>query len=84
MAEQNDNYLILQLDNVGGLPVHFRIIIDYSDGTSHDEEFEVDIWKGNLENTTVRIPIAGQIEKVLIDDRFSYDTDSSNNEIVLK
>ena len=83
-AEQNDEYLTVTLKNVGGLPIQFKLIINYTDGSALEEDFSVKAWKDNLENISVRIPIAGIIENVSIDNRFAYDVDPSNNDFQIK
>ncbi|MCG8306030.1 MAG: M1 family metallopeptidase [Cytophagales bacterium] len=83
-ATQNMRYLSVHLENTGGLPVPFRLTVSYMDGTEFDEDFGVEIWREDLKNTDVRIPISGNVEEVKIDNRYSYDAVEGNNAFLLK
>lgn len=82
-AEQNDQYLKVEISNVGRLPVPFNLILKDEDDHEIDESFGVNIWKHNLERTVNRIPVIGFIKKVTIDDSYSYDASLKNNEFII-
>lgn len=83
-AEQHDGYISIKMENVGGLPVQFRLTITKNDGSELDEEFNAETWRDNLEYTTVKIPVSGKVAKIVLDRRFAYDVDPSNNEFILE
>ena len=82
-AEQSDQYLKVEISNVGGLPVPFNLILNDDYGNEIDESFGVDIWENNLRKTVVRIPVTAIIKNVTIDDTYSYDANLKNNEFII-
>ncbi|MCK5367168.1 MAG: hypothetical protein KAQ62_01405, partial [Cyclobacteriaceae bacterium] len=82
-ADQNDQYLKVEISNVGGLPVPFNLILNGEDGNEIDETFGVVIWENDLEKIVIRIPVTGKIKKVMFDDTYSYDANLENNEFII-
>ena len=83
-AEQNERYLSADLENIGGLPVNFKLNVLYKDGSEDEEEFNASIWKQNLDKISVRIPVSRDVEMISLDKNYSYDADGRNNSILLK
>ncbi len=83
-AHQNESYLKIKVINAGGLPVPFKLTIDYADGRNADEEYNVDIWAKDTGSADIRIPVSGTVDKVTLDGTFSYDVRPKNNEYYLK
>lgn len=83
-ASQNNEYLIIKIQNVGGWPIPFLIDIEYIDGTKSYETFKIDIWKSNPELTTIQMPANKKVESVSIDGRYSYESNPENNNFILK
>ncbi len=81
-AHQQDQYITIEIQNVGGLPAPFQLTITYEDGTDFDEEYNINLWKDNLEFVTVRIPVSKKVEKVYLNESFFYDSNPANNEQV--
>jgi hypothetical protein len=82
-ALQNEDYLLIEIQNVGGSPVPFLLTITLTSGDSFDEEYNVNSWESNLETQTIRIPINGKVEKIQLNNDFFYDSDPTNNELVI-
>ncbi len=83
-VDQNDRFITVHIQNVGGLPVPFQLNIEYTDGSNFDEDFNVKLWKDNGENLTLRIPVDRKVEKVHLNGNFFYDTNPANNELVIE
>jgi hypothetical protein len=82
-ASQHGEYLSIKIQNVGGLPVPFLLTITPTSGESHDEEYNVKRWKKNPEFLLLRVPIDGKVEKVELSREFFYDSDPTNNELLI-
>jgi hypothetical protein len=82
-ASQNGEYLTVSIQNVGRLPVPFLLTITPTSGESYDEEYNVKIWKNNPEFLVLRVPIDGKIEKIQLSKDFFYDSDPTNNELLM-
>lgn len=82
-AAQNENYLLVEIENVGGSPVPFLLTITSTSGDSFSEEYNVKSWRSNLEVQSIRIPVNGKVEKIQLSSDFFYDSDPTNNELVI-
>jgi hypothetical protein len=79
-ASQNGQFIAAIIKNQGGLPVPFQLTITYENGNETDEEFNVEVWRDNLEYQTVRIPVTDRVEKIQLNESFFYDTNPANDE----
>jgi hypothetical protein len=59
------------------------LTITPTSGESHDEEYNVKRWKKNPEFLLLRVPIDGKVEKVELSREFFYDSDPTNNELLI-
>jgi hypothetical protein len=82
-AQQIGEYIVVSIQNIGGLPAPFQLTILYADGDDFEEEFNIRLWKDNQESLTLRIPAKSNVEKVHLNENFYYDVNPANNEMVI-
>jgi len=83
-AIQYTSYIAVSIQNVGKLPVPLQLTITYEDGTQVDETFSIDVWEENLEEVTLRVPSSKKVEKVTLNQTYHYDSNPTNNEVVVR
>jgi hypothetical protein len=80
MMRWSQPYVVIELENVGGLVSPVPVTINYSNGNSEELRLPVDIWRKNPGKFRKLIPVKGDISSVEIDKNWETgDVDRSNN-----
>ena len=77
--ETNKNITTLKLENKGGMPVPFNIILTFKDGTAKTIHQTPDVWKNNVTEVSVTLKSDKDISIIKIDGGIFMDADMSNN-----
>lgn len=77
--ETNKNITTLKLENIGGMPVPFNIILTFKDGTAKTIHQTPDVWKNNVTEVSVTLKSDKDISIIKIDGGIFMDADMSNN-----
>jgi hypothetical protein len=78
-ATKNKNGYAVALQNIGGYPAPFDLVITYEDGTAESQHQTPALWKADLKNATVNIVTKKKIKSVQINGGIFMDADESNN-----
>jgi hypothetical protein len=78
-VETNKNTTTLKLENIGGMPVPFNIILTFKDGTVKTIHQTPDVWKNNVPEVSVTLKSDKDISIIKIDGGIFMDADISNN-----
>jgi hypothetical protein len=77
-VETNKNGTILKLENVGGMPSPFDVMMTLKDGTTKTVHETPEVWKNNKE-ISLTLKDIKDIESLKIDGGIFMDADPSNN-----
>lgn len=69
----------VSLDNIGGMPAPFDILLTYDDGTKETVHQTSAVWEKDLQKTTVNIASKKKVVSVELDGGIFMDADGSNN-----
>lgn len=78
-VEKAGNEYSVTLQNIGGMPAPVNLDISYKDGSSDVRHQTPDIWKENLDQTTVTVKTDKDIQSIELDGGIWMDADTSNN-----
>jgi hypothetical protein len=77
-VETNSNGTTLKLENIGGMPAPFDVIMTLKDGTTKTVHKTPEVWK-NTKETSLTLKGINAIESLKIDGGIFMDADTSNN-----
>jgi aminopeptidase N len=69
----------LSLENIGGMPAPFDVLVNYSDGTKEALHQNSSIWQPNLKQTIVNIKTNKKVSSISLDGGIFMDADETNN-----
>lgn len=75
----NKNEIMLKLENIGGMPTPFNIIVVFKDGTTKTVHKTPDVWKINPKEIMITLKGEKDINSIKIDGGIFMDADMSNN-----
>jgi hypothetical protein len=75
----NKNETILKLENIGGMPAPFNIIVTFKDGTTKEFHQTPNVWEINPKEISITLKSEKDINKIKIDGGIFMDADMSNN-----
>jgi hypothetical protein len=78
-VETNKSISILKLENIGGMPAPFDVIVTFIDGTTETVHQTPEIWENNTKLVTITIKEKKDISSINIDGGIFVDADMSNN-----
>ncbi|QEC67738.1 M1 family metallopeptidase [Panacibacter ginsenosidivorans] len=78
-VNKNKNSYAVAIQNIGGYPAPFDLVITYDDGSSEKQHQTPMLWKADLKNASVNITTKKKIKSVQIDGGIFMDADESNN-----
>ena len=67
------------IENVGGMPAPFDVVVSYVDGTSDTVRQTAAVWKSDLRRATVRIPTRKRVRAVTLEHGIWLDADPKND-----
>ena len=67
------------IENVGGMPAPFDVVIRYADGTIATLRQTAAVWKADRKRTTIRIPARKHVSSVELEHGIWMDADPSND-----
>ncbi len=75
----NKNETTLKLENIGGMPAPFNIMVTFKDGTTKEFHQTSEIWKNKATEVTITLKSDKGISQIKIDGGIFMDADMSNN-----
>jgi hypothetical protein len=69
----------LVVDNIGGMPAPFDVVLHYSDGTTETLHETPSVWRANLKQATVTFAPKKAVASLAIDGGIWMDADTTNN-----
>jgi hypothetical protein len=69
----------LVIDNVGGMPAPFDIVLRYTDGTSETVRQTSAVWKADRHRARVPVTARKRVESIALETSIWMDADASNN-----
>jgi len=72
------------IDNVGGMPVPFDLVANFSDGTTERFHQTPAVWQADQKKANVSIKTKKKIKSLIIDGGIWMDADENNNEWIAK
>lgn len=67
------------VQNVGGMPAPFDVVLEFADGTSQTTHETPVVWQANLARTTVTVPATKRVQSVKLAHAIWMDADTTND-----
>jgi len=82
-AQQSNQQLKIDVDNVGGFAIPFDVKITYTDGSSESKHFTPEVWKNNEKKTSLTISAPKSVKSINIDGGIFMDYTPEDNQKTL-
>ncbi|MEO6348748.1 MAG: M1 family aminopeptidase, partial [Aquaticitalea sp.] len=74
-----NNATTLQVQNIGGMPAPFDLMVTLDDGTTKTIHQTSEVWRGNVKEATISLKDVKNVNSVKIDGGIFMDADIANN-----
>jgi aminopeptidase N len=78
-AQQSGRNYAVTVDNVGGFPAPFDVVLGFADGSTTTTHETPAVWQANLSRTTVTVPAAKKVQSVTLAHTIWVDADTTND-----
>jgi hypothetical protein len=69
----------LIVDNIGGMPAPFDVVMTYADGSSETVHETPAVWRANLKRATVTVAAKKALASIALEGQIWMDADTTNN-----
>ena len=77
--EETDGGYVVQIANIGGMPIPFDVTASFADGSMESQHLTPAVWKDSPDATTVMIETDQEIDYVILDNGIFVDASKDNN-----
>ena len=78
-AQKTARGYAVTVENVGGMPAPFDVVVGFADGTTQTTHETPVVWQANLSRTTVTVPAARRVQSVKLGHAIWMDADTTND-----
>jgi len=82
IEKTNSSYSIV-VENIGGLPLPISLNVTFTDGTTEELNYKMDVWKAGQQSVEIQHIFEKDVKSVTLGNKLIPDMDKSNNEIIL-
>jgi hypothetical protein len=77
----NKKMVNIDIRNIGGFPIPFDVLLNYTDGTKKNAHQTPAVWKSNQQQATITVPLdeGKTLASLVLDTGIFVDADSSDN-----